>query len=61
MASETDWLAEAIRVIRTDVHEIKQDVRMLREHKAETHGKVLVLTAIVTLILNLAIHLWSKA
>jgi hypothetical protein len=47
-----DWLSETILEIQRDVREIKSDIRMLREHKAENHGKVMIVAALITLVIN---------
>lgn len=49
---EKDWLAETIREIQRDVREIKNDIRMLREHKAENHGKAIIVASLITLLIN---------
>jgi hypothetical protein len=50
--SDKDWLSETILEMQRDVREIKADIRILREHKAEMHGKVMVIAALITLAIN---------
>ncbi len=56
---EKSWLAETIGEMQRDLREIKADIRILREHKAETHGKVMIVAALITLMVN-AIAMWFK-
>ncbi len=57
---EVDWLGVTIQEIQTDVREIKEDVSALREYRAEIHGKVIMLSAVISVVIGL-IGLWLRA
>lgn len=48
------WLRVVIEQMQDDMTEMKSDIKLLLEAKAETKGKTYVIVGIITIAINLA-------
>ncbi len=52
---QTDWLKVTIERMEADLKEVKSNVQVLLLHKAETHGKVIVVSSIMSVLMTLLV------
>lgn len=53
------WLRVVVEQIQDDLTELKTDVKILLEERAEKRGKIYVMTGLITLAINLGAILFQ--